>query len=73
MAFGCPDSLRCADWDYKDHITLRRTGGVNEASQDYELARMLTPYGGAFAKSWQFGWEVDVTDFSLLLRDSVEI
>ncbi len=46
---------------------------VNEASQDYELARMLTPYGGAFAKSWQFGWEVDVTDFSLLLRDSVEI
>ena len=73
VTFGCPDSLRCADWDYKDHITLRRTGGVNGASQDYEMARMLTPYGGAFAKSWQFAWEVDVTDFSLLLRDSVEI
>mgnify|MGYP003577595331 FL=1 len=35
VTFGCPDSLRCADWDYKDHITLRRTGGVNGASQDY--------------------------------------
>lgn len=73
VTFGCPDTLRCADWDYKDHITLRRKGGVNGASQDYEIARMLTPYGGAFAKSWQFAWEVDVTDFSLLLRDSVEI
>lgn len=73
VSFGCPDSLRCADWDYKDHITLRRKEGVNGASQDYELARMLTPYGGAFAKTWQFGWEVDVTDFSMLLRDSVEI
>lgn len=34
---------------------------------------MLTPYGGAFGKDWQFSWAVDVTDFSLLLRDSVEI
>lgn len=73
VTFGCPDTLRCADWDYKDHITLRRQGGVQGASQDYEIARMLTPYGGAFAKNWQFTWEVDVTDFSLLLRDSVEI
>jgi len=73
VRFGCPDSLRCADWDYKDHITLRRKGGVYGLSQDYELARMLTPYGGAFPKDWTFNWEVDVTDFSLLLRDSVEI
>ncbi|GAA4750012.1 peptide-N-glycosidase F-related protein [Flavisolibacter ginsenosidimutans] len=73
VRFGCPDSLRCADWDYKDHITLRRKGGVNGLSQDYEIARMLTPYGGAFGKDWTFNWEVDVTDFSLLLRDSVEI
>ena len=73
VRFGCPDTLRCADWDYKDHITIRRKGGVNGASQDYEIGRMLTPYGGAFGKDWRFGWEVDVTDFSLLLRDSVEI
>ena len=73
VRFGCPDSLRCADWDYKDHIILRRKGGVAGTSQDYEIARMLTPYGGAFSKEWAFNWEVDVTDFSLLLRDSVEI
>lgn len=73
LRFACPDSMRCADWDYKDHITIRRAGGVQGASQDYEIGRMLTPYGGAFGKDWRFGWEVDVTDFSLLLRDSVEI
>ncbi|MVN20488.1 peptide-N-glycosidase F-related protein [Mucilaginibacter arboris] len=73
VKFGCPDSMRCADWDYKDHITIRRKGGKKGASQDYEIGRMLTPYGGAFSKDWTFEWEVDVTDFSLLLRDSVEI
>ncbi|MCJ8165702.1 peptide-N-glycosidase [Pontibacter sp. E15-1] len=70
---GCPDNMRCADWDYKDHITIRRTGGVRGESQDIEVGRMLTPYGGAFGKDWKFDWEVDITDFSLLLRDSVEI
>lgn len=73
VTFACPDGMRCADWDYNDHITLRRKGGVNGTSQDYEIARMLTPYGGAFGKDWRFKWEVDVTDFSLLLRDSVEV
>lgn len=73
LQLGCPDTMRCADWDYKDHITIRRKGGVNGASQDYEIGRMLTPYGGAFARDWRFNWEVDITDFSMLLRDSVEI
>ncbi|WP_423148572.1 peptide-N-glycosidase F-related protein [Rubrolithibacter danxiaensis] len=73
VRLGCPDSMRCADWDYKDHITIRRKGGINGVSQDYEIARMLTPYGGAFSKDWNFTWEVDITDFSMLLRDSVEI
>lgn len=73
ITFACPDGMRCADWDYVDHITLKRAGGKNGESLDYEIARMLTPYGGAFGKDWAFEWEVDVTDFSLLLRDSVEI
>ncbi len=73
VTFSCPDNMRCADWDYKDHITIRRKGGVQGASQDYEIGRMLTPYGGAFDKNWKFNWTVDVTDFSMLLRDSVEI
>jgi Peptide-N-glycosidase F, C terminal len=71
--FGCPDTMRCADWDYSDRISIRRKGGVNGAAQDYEIGRMLTPYGGSFGKDWHFEWALDVTDFSLLLRDSVEI
>lgn len=71
--FACPDSFRCADWDYLDIISIKRTGSKNSSSKDFEIARMLTPYGGAFAKDWKFNWELDVTDFSLLLRDSVEI
>lgn len=73
VTFGCPDSLRCADWDYLDHIYIRRKGGVNGASLDYPIGRMLTPYGGAFGREWSFDWKTDITDFSLLLRDSVEI
>ena len=71
--FACPDTMRCADWDYSDRISIMRQGGVKGKMQNYEIGRMLTPYGGAFSKTWHFEWEVDVTDFSLLLRDSVEI
>lgn len=73
VTFGCPDSLRCADWDYSDRIQIERVGGVNGKRIDYELGRLITPYGGFFARTWSFDWEIDVTDFSLLLRDSVEI
>ena len=73
VTFGCPDSLRCADWDYLDHIYIRRKGGVNGPSLNYPIGRMLTPYGGAFGRDWSFDWKSDITDFSLLLRDSVEI
>jgi hypothetical protein len=73
VKFACPDTMRCADWDYLDFITIKRTGGEKGANKDFEIARMLTPYGGAFNKDWKFNWEVDITDFSLLLRDSVEI
>jgi hypothetical protein len=73
VKFGCPDSLRCADWDYMDQILIRRKGGQKEKDLGYEIGRMLTPYGGAFAKQWNFEWETDLTDLSLLLRDSVEV
>ena len=73
IKFACPDDMRCADWDYLDHITIKRTGGIAGELQDFEIGRMLTPYGGAFGEDWEFDWQVDVTDFSLLLRDSVEL
>ena len=73
VTLGSPDSILTAHWDYLDHITIRRKGGVNGKSIDYEIGRMLTPYGSVFGKGWSWKWEVDVTDFSPLLRDSVEI
>jgi hypothetical protein len=73
VKFGCPDSMRCADWDYSDRIVLKRQGGKGAPILDYTIAQMLTPYGGAFSKEWNFQWQVDLTDFTLLLRDSVEI
>lgn len=73
VKFGCPDTLRCADWDYMDQILIRRKGGQNAPDLSYEIGRMLTPYGGAFGKNWNFEWATDLTDFSLLLRDSVEV
>src|SRR6187200_953430 len=36
IKFACPDSMRCADWDYSDRISIKRKGGVNGAMQDYE-------------------------------------
>lgn len=69
LKFECPDKMRCADWDYVDHIKARQKND----STVYEIARMLTPYGGRFQNDWYFEWQVDVTDFSEILRDEVEI
>jgi alpha-L-fucosidase len=73
VTFACPDTMRCADWDYSDRIQLERAGGVDGNALNYEIARLITPYGGFFGKSWSFAWEVDVTDFSMILRDSLEV
>lgn len=73
LTLGSPDSLHTAHWDYLDHIMIRRKGGVNGTSLGYELGRMLTPYGSIYNKGWSWKWQVDVTDFSTYLRDSVEI
>jgi hypothetical protein len=69
VTFACPDSLRCAEWDYLDHILVHPLG----TTDTIEVARMLTPYGGFFRNPWSFTWQVDVTDFSPVLRDSVEV
>lgn len=69
VTFACPDSLRCAEWDYLDHILVHPLG----TTDTIEVARMLTPYGGFYKSPWSFTWQVDVTDFSPVLRDSVEV
>lgn len=65
VTFACPDSMRCADWDYLDRILVHRIG----TADTFEVARVLTPYGGFFGKDWHFTWTTDLTDLRSLLRD----
>jgi len=73
MNYKCPPGENCGEWDYLDYLFLRRRGGVNSSSEDIEIARFITPYGNSYNSSWTADWEIDVTDWEQLLRDSVEI
>ncbi len=41
--------------------------------ENYELARVITPYGSMLANNWEFTTTFDITDFVQIMRDSVEI
>ncbi len=73
LTLAHPDTMPIAHWDYLDFIYLRRAGGKASDSLNIEIAKMITPYGSSFRNDWSFTWEVDVTDFAMLLRDSVEV
>ena len=73
LSHRCPSPMACGEWDYLDYVYLRRTGSVNNASQDIELARYITPYGNSFNSNFRSSWTLDVTDFAAFLHDSVEI
>ena len=45
---------------------------VFDVIEDYELARVITPYGSGLANDWQFTHVFDITDFVQILRDSVD-
>ncbi len=73
VTYACPDSQHCGEWDYIDNVFLRKTGGESGKVKDIELARLISPYGWQFDSTWSFTWHVDITDFSFLLHDSVQI
>lgn len=50
VTLGTPDSLPTAHWDYRDHINILRKGGTNGDALNYEIGRMLTPYGSIYSK-----------------------
>ena len=54
-------------------VTKKKAYKVFEVIEPYELTRFITPYGKGFPKDWARTWEMDVTDFSSLLKDSVEL
>lgn len=73
LSYTCPDGLRCGEWDYNNHIRIRRKGGVGGDSVNTEIARFITPYGWNLGSTWKFSWDLDVTDYALLFHDSLEI
>ncbi|MDP2174479.1 MAG: peptide-N-glycosidase F-related protein [Bacteroidota bacterium] len=75
LEFGCAPGLKCGEWDYLNHLYIGKVGGKNGDSLHYELARFITPYGFYWnsSQNWKHGWYFDVTDFSELLHDSVQI
>jgi hypothetical protein len=73
LTLAYPEDRAIAHWDYMDRIKILRQGGKNGKMLDYEIGRMLTPYGSNFKEGWNYTWSVDVTDFQAFLRDSVEI
>ena len=73
VTLAYPHDRAIAHWDYMDCINILRSGGVNGINLNYEIGRMLTPYGSSFKKDWSYTWQVDITDFEHFMRDSVEI
>ncbi len=75
MQFACPNvtGLTCGEWDYLNWIYVRRTGSQADTSKNVSIATFITPYGHFWPKNWNFEWMMDVTDYALLLHDSVEI
>lgn len=74
MNLSCPPGKTCGEWDYLNHIWLRRKGSAANAPLDIELARFITPYGNSYNSSFKAEYKVDVSDWEWLLRgDSVEI
>jgi len=73
VTLAYPADRAIAHWDYMDRIKILRTGGESGKNLNYEIGRMLTPYGSNFKEGWSYTWKIDVTDFETFLRDSVEI
>lgn len=73
ITYQCPDSQHCGEWDYVDNVFLRRIGSTENPPVNFEIARTISPYGWRFGPTWHFTWSVDITDFAILLRDSVEV
>ncbi len=73
VTLAYPQDRPIAHWDYMDRIKILRKGGVKGKNINFEIGRMLTPYGSNFKEGWSYTWKVDVSDFEAFLRDSVEI
>ncbi|HXB10779.1 MAG TPA: peptide-N-glycosidase F-related protein [Bacteroidia bacterium] len=46
---------------------------VYDSIVTYEIARMITPYAGYYAKSWTNPYQFDITDYASILHDSLQV
>lgn len=46
---------------------------VYDSIVNYEAARMITPYGGYYPKTWTNPYRFDITDFASILHDSLKV
>jgi hypothetical protein len=61
-------------------LVVDTTYNVYQVKEPFELARVITPYGGymkqgsnGYNNQWRHVFTFDVTDFAHILKDSVEI
>ncbi|HAD96750.1 MAG TPA: hypothetical protein DCG19_05045 [Cryomorphaceae bacterium] len=54
-------------------LVIDTTWNVFEVEEAYELARVITPYGGSLPNNWEHDFMFDVTDYYPLLKDSVKV
>ena len=59
--------------DTSMYLTYCPHYSVYDSIAQYEIARMITPYGSYYNSSWTHPYQFDITDFSSLLHDSVSI
>lgn len=73
VTFQCPDGMQCGEWDYIDYINLKTKDPATDKDAEYEIARLITPYGRFFGTRWSFTFKADISEFASLLRDQVTI
>lgn len=73
VTFQCPDGMQCGEWDYIDYINLKTKDPVTGKDVDYEIARLITPYGRFFGTKWSFTFKADISEFASMLRNQAII
>ena len=73
VTFQCPDNMQCGEWDYIDYVNLKTTDPATGKPANYEIARLITPYGRFFGTKWFFTFKADISEFATLLRNRATI
>lgn len=73
VTFQCPPGMTCGEWDYTNSISIVRRRGTHNDTLNWEIIRLITPYGLQFSPTWKHTWRFDITDFATLFADSIEI